>query len=60
MYLFEKGLLLCSSCSRLKNLMCIATKKCLLSSPIFKPRLRLGQKTQSRTKKMHLLALIHK
>jgi hypothetical protein len=26
----------------------------------FKPRLRLGQKTQTRTKKMHFLALIHK
>jgi hypothetical protein len=25
-----------------------------------KPRLRLGQKTQPRTKKMHFLALVHK
>jgi hypothetical protein len=29
--------------------MCTSAKKCLLSSPVFKPRLRLGQKTQTRT-----------
>jgi hypothetical protein len=33
-----------------KNLMCTSAKKCLLSSPVFKPRLHLGQKTQTRTK----------
>jgi hypothetical protein len=33
-------------------------KKCLLSSFVFKPHLCLDQKTQTRTKKMHLLALI--
>jgi hypothetical protein len=39
--------------------MCTSAKKRLMSSPLFKPRLRLGQKTQPRTKKMHFLALIH-
>jgi hypothetical protein len=43
----------CSSCGRLKNKMCTSAKKCLSSSPVFKPRVRLGQKTQTRTKKMH-------
>jgi hypothetical protein len=51
--------LLCSSCARLKNVMCTSAKKCLLSPSVFKPRLRLGQETQTRTKKMHFLALIH-
>jgi hypothetical protein len=51
---------LCSSCGRLKKLMCTSVKKCFLSSPVFKPRLRLGQNTQTSTKKMHFLALIHK
>jgi hypothetical protein len=40
--------------------MCTCAEKYLLSSLVFKPRLSLGQKTQSRTKKMHFLALIHK
>jgi hypothetical protein len=50
MYLSEKGrckinfFLLCSSCGRLKNLMC------LLSSPVFKPRLRLGENSDSNEK----------
>jgi hypothetical protein len=30
--------LLCSSCGRLRNVMCTSAKKCLLSSPVFKPR----------------------
>jgi hypothetical protein len=30
--------------------LCIKAKKCLSSSLVFKPRLRLGQKTQTRTK----------
>jgi hypothetical protein len=30
-------------------------KKCRLSSPVFNPRLRLGQKTQTRMKKVHFL-----
>jgi hypothetical protein len=34
-----------------KNIMCTSAKKCLLSSPVLKPRLHLGQKTQTRTKK---------
>jgi hypothetical protein len=38
----------CSSCGRLKNLMCILAKKYLLLSPVL-----------SRTKEMHFLALIH-
>jgi hypothetical protein len=38
--------------------MCTCAKKCLLASPVFKPQLRLGQKTQTRTKKIHFLALI--
>jgi hypothetical protein len=29
---------LCCSYSRLKNLMCTSATKCLLSSPVFKPR----------------------
>jgi hypothetical protein len=41
-------------------LMCTSAKRCRLSSPVFKPRLRLGQKTQTRTKKMYFLALTHK
>ncbi|KAH0813369.1 hypothetical protein GEV33_009422 [Tenebrio molitor] len=49
-----------NSCGRLKNFMCTSAKKCFLSSPVFKPRLRLGQKTQPRTKKMHFLASIRK
>jgi hypothetical protein len=40
--------------------MCTSAKKRLLTSPVIKPRLRLGQKTQTRTKKMQFLALIHK
>jgi hypothetical protein len=35
------------------------TKK-LYVEPVFKPRPRLGQKTQIRTKKMHFLVLTHK
>jgi hypothetical protein len=45
-------LLLCGSCGRLKKI----AKQCLLSSPV-QPRLRLGQKTQTRTKKMHFLGV---
>jgi hypothetical protein len=34
-------------------------QKCLLSSPVIKPRLRLGYKTQTQTKRMPFFALIH-
>jgi hypothetical protein len=37
--------------------MSTSAKKCLLSSPVFKPRLRLGQKTQTQTKKDALFGL---
>jgi hypothetical protein len=50
--------LLYSSCGRQKFFMCTSAKKCLLFSTVFTPRLRLGQKTQTRIKKIHFLALV--
>jgi hypothetical protein len=41
-----------------RAVICGCAKKGFLFSPVFKPRLRLGQKTQARTKNIHFLALI--